>query len=113
VYEYFHSAFGEQIVADVRSLGLKLTQDRKAAPVGLSADVLKGKTVVVTGTLMRYKREEIEELIKSLGGKASGSVSKKTDFVVIGEKAGSKLEKARELGITTLSEDEFDTLIGK
>ena len=61
----------------------------------------------------KYGREEIEELIKSLGGKASGSVSKKTDYVVAGEKAGSKLDKARELGVAVLTEAEFDRLIGK
>ena len=60
-----------------------------------------------------YSREEIEELIKSLGGKASGSVSKKTDYIVAGENAGSKLAKAKELGVTILTEEEFDKLIRK
>jgi DNA ligase (NAD+) len=68
---------------------------------------------VVTGTLVKYQRDEIEALIKSLGGKASGSVSKKTDYVVAGEKAGSKLDKAKELGVPVLTEEEFDKLIGK
>jgi DNA ligase (NAD+) len=72
-----------------------------------------GKTFVVTGTLRQYQREEIEALIKSLGGKVSGSVSKKTDFVVAGEEAGSKLDKARELGVKVLSEEEFEGLRGK
>ncbi|TMQ34707.1 MAG: hypothetical protein E6K70_06220, partial [Planctomycetota bacterium] len=60
-----------------------------------------------------YSRDEIEDLIKTLGGKATGSVSKKTDYVVAGEKAGSKLDKAREFGVPVLSEDEFDKLIGR
>ena len=74
---------------------------------------LAGKTLVVTGTLKTYKRDEIEALIPRLGGRASGSVSKKTDYVVAGEEAGSKLEKAKELGIAVLTEEEFDRLIGK
>ncbi len=113
VYEFFHSAEGKKLVAEFRELGLKLTQPKKAAPKGLSGDVLAGKTLVVTGTLSRYSREAIEALIKQLGGKAVGSVSKKTDFVVAGEKAGSKLDKAKELGVKVLSEDEFDKMIGK
>jgi DNA ligase (NAD+) len=72
---------------------------------------LEGKTLVVTGTLVRFKRAEIKELILQHGGKASGSVSKKTDFVVAGEKAGSKLTKAQELGVKVLTEDDFAALI--
>ena len=64
-------------------------------------------------TLKNYERKEIEDLIKSLGGKASGSVSKKTDFLVAGAEAGSKLAKAQELGVKVLTEDEFDRMIGK
>ena len=70
------------------------------------------KTFVVTGTLEKMGRKEIEDLIASMGGRASGSVSKKTDYVVAGEKAGSKLEKAKELGVRILSESEFFELIG-
>ena len=69
--------------------------------------------MVVTGTLARYDRKGIEDLIKTLGGKATGSVSKKTDFLVVGTDAGSKLDKAKELGVKIYSEDEFDKLIGK
>jgi DNA ligase (NAD+) len=72
---------------------------------------LAGKTIVVTGTLTRFSREEIEKLIEREGGKASGSVSSKTSFVVAGEAAGSKLEKARTLGIEVMSEDDFVALM--
>ncbi|HTW94314.1 MAG TPA: BRCT domain-containing protein, partial [Tepidisphaeraceae bacterium] len=71
------------------------------------------QTVVVTGTLKHYSRGEIEELIVKLGGRASGSVSKKTSFVVAGEEAGSKLDKATELGVKVLTEDEFRKRIGE
>ena len=72
---------------------------------------LAGKSIVVTGTLTRFTREEIEKLIEREGGKASGSVSSKTAFVVAGEAAGSKLEKARSLGIDVISEDDFVTML--
>ena len=68
---------------------------------------------MVTGTLKNYERSEIENLIKEHGGKATGSVSKKTDYVIYGEKAGSKLDKAKELGVAVLTEEQFDALIGK
>ncbi len=67
----------------------------------------------MTGTLPHYSREEVEGVIKQLGGKATGSVSKKTSYVVAGEKAGSKLEKARALGVPVLSEEDFEKLIGR
>ncbi len=72
---------------------------------------LAGQTVVVTGTLNKYSRSEIEELIRQNGGKASSSVSSKTSFVLAGENAGSKLDKARSLGVKVISEDEFERLI--
>ena len=86
---------------------------REAAPPPAGAVSLAGKTIVVTGTLTRYGRDEIETLIRQLGGKPSGSVSKKTDFVLAGEKAGSKLDKAKALGVAVIDEDGFDKMIGK
>ena len=74
---------------------------------------ISGKTIVVTGTLEKLDRRQAEALIESLGGKASGSVSKKTDYVLAGESAGSKLTKARELGVRVLNEQEFFELIGE
>ena len=78
-----------------------------------TADTLTGKTFVLTGTLSSLGRKEAEEAIARLGGKANGSVSKKTSYVVAGEEAGSKLRKAQELGIPVLSEAEFLAMIGQ
>jgi DNA ligase (NAD+) len=111
IHEYFQSPLGRQLIAELRELGLKLTEEKRKAPAG-SAD-LTGKTVVVTGSLEHFQREEIEALIRKLGGKPSGSVSKKTDFLVAGDKAGSKLEKAKQLGVRVLTEAEFQAMIAK
>jgi DNA ligase (NAD+) len=108
IYTFFHSPAGRKLVADLRDAGVKMTEEVRK----VKGSPLTGKTVVVTGELVKYTRAEIESLIKSLGGKATGSVSKKTDYVVVGEKAGSKLDKARALGIRTLTEEEFEELIG-
>ena len=70
-----------------------------------------GKIVVVTGTMQKYSRSEIKSKLESLGAKVSGSVSKKTDYVIAGEEAGSKLTKAQELGVTVLTEDDFEKMI--
>ena len=78
---------------------------------GIVDEKLAGKTVVVTGTLPKLSRNEAKALIESHGGKAAGSVSKKTDYVLAGEAAGSKLTKAQELGIPVLSEAEFLALL--
>jgi len=107
IYNFFHGGPGEKVIADLRQLGLKMSQD-----VVVRGTQLAGKTIVVTGSLKKYKRDEIEGLIKQLGGQSAGSVSKKTSYVVAGEAAGSKLAKAQELNIPVLTEDEFDKLIG-
>nr|MBO2477747.1 DNA ligase (NAD(+)) LigA [Bacillota bacterium] len=72
---------------------------------------LAGKRIVVTGTLSRYTRREVEELIRRHGGEVSSSVSRNTDFVVAGENPGSKLEKARQLGVPVLTEEQLEELI--
>jgi DNA ligase (NAD+) len=112
IHKYFHMSAHRKIIEELRELGVKLTQDPKPKLRGGGA-VLSGKTLVVTGTLEKYSREEIEALIKEYGGKAAGSVSKKTDYLVAGEKAGSKLDKAKQLGVPVLSEKEFEKLIGR
>jgi DNA ligase (NAD+) len=111
VHNFFHSATGRKLVAEFHEIGLNLREPKKKAPPG--GLVLAGKTLVVTGTLQKYDRSGIEALIKALGGKASSSVSKKTDYLVAGDNAGSKLDKAKELGVPVLTEAEFDAMIGK
>jgi DNA ligase (NAD+) len=111
IHEYFQAQAGRQLIAEFRELQLKLTEEQRQRPAG-SSD-LTGKTFVVTGSLEKYEREEIEALIRQLGGKPSGSVSKKTDYVIAGAKAGGKLDKAKQLGVQVLSEAEFEKMVGK
>lgn len=108
VYDFLHSKAGEQALTDLTSVGVDMTAPQSAAA---RDGVFAGQTIVVTGTLTKYGREEIEELIARHGGRAASSVSKKTDFVVAGEKAGSKLAKAQELGVRVISEDDFEKLL--
>ncbi|WP_442481970.1 NAD-dependent DNA ligase LigA [Aeoliella sp. SH292] len=110
LYTFLHSDTGRSVIAELREAGVVL--DMPAAETSGSAGTsLAGKTLVVTGTLTKYSRSEIEELIVKHGGKASGSVSKSTDYLVAGEKAGSKLDKAQALGVPVISEDEFEALV--
>ncbi|MFI5110425.1 MAG: BRCT domain-containing protein, partial [Terriglobales bacterium] len=75
-------------------------------------DIFRGKTVVFTGTLAHYTRDEARLLVEFVGGKVVGSVSKKTDYVVAGAEAGSKLDKARELGVNVINEKGMEDLLG-
>jgi DNA ligase (NAD+) len=110
IHAWFAEPAHRKMIEELKSAGVNMTQ--AAAPQATAGGGLAGKTFVVTGTLKNYQREEIEELIRSLGGKAASSVSKKTDYVVAGDKAGSKLDKAKELGVPVISEEEFDKMIG-
>jgi DNA ligase (NAD+) len=111
VFDFLRSDAGRAVVDDLQQLGVMTDSLDHSSDTG-GEGPLSGKTFVVTGTLQRYTRDEIHGLIESLGGRASSSVSKKTDYVVSGEKAGSKLTKAQKLGVKVLSEDEFQTLVG-
>jgi DNA ligase (NAD+) len=98
------------LVAKLAAAGVNMTT-RQPDPVQAAPGPLAGKTFVLTGTLETMTREEAEAAIERLGGKVSGSVSRKTSYLVVGADAGSKLEKARELGVPALGESEFKTLI--
>jgi DNA ligase (NAD+) len=112
VHEFFSNAAGKRAVADLQAAGID-PQMEVVKPEEAAALPLAGKTIVVTGTLKSYSRESIQEAIQKNGGRASGSVSKKTDYVLAGEEAGSKLDKAKQLGIPVIDEAEFERLIGR
>ena len=103
LYEFFHEPHNLEILKEMEMLGLNMTVIKDED----SSNKLEGMTIVVTGTLPTLGRKEAEELIAKNGGKASGSVSKKTSLVLAGEAAGSKLTKANELGIRVINEAEF------
>jgi DNA ligase (NAD+) len=113
VHNFLHSKHGERAVQKLQKAGVDMTSPKRAPLTAATAGPLSGKTLVVTGTLEKYTREEIEALIEQHGGRAGSSISKKTDYLIAGEKAGSKLDKARKLGVATISEKEFDALIGQ
>ena len=104
---YFSVPANRQRIEKMKRLGV-----RPQFVAAATGSALAGKTVVVTGTLTRFSRDEIHRLIEREGGKPGGSVSSKTAYVVAGEAAGSKLEKAKSLGVPVLSEDEFLAMIG-
>jgi len=108
IHRFFHSDAGRKTVEELRDQGLNfgtpVVPSKNTAP---AMGPFAGKTLVVTGTLPTHSREEIHEMIHAAGGKPGSSVSSKTDFVIAGEKAGSKLEKAQQLGIEILTEEEF------
>lgn len=108
VYNAMQEPHRIRLIERLREHGVNMTYDN-----GKVADDLAGKTFVLTGTLPTMTRDQAKSLIESHGGKCSGSVSKKTTYVVAGEEAGSKLTKAQELGITILSEQELLELIGE
>ncbi|TFH01239.1 MAG: NAD-dependent DNA ligase LigA, partial [Candidatus Thorarchaeota archaeon] len=104
---YFSDTSARKTITELAEAGLSLI----AQEVAPSDQPFTGMTFVFTGTLTKWKREEASEIVENLGGKASSSVSAKTTYVVAGPSAGSKLEKANQLGVTVLTEDEFATLI--
>lgn len=107
IIEFFKEERTLKVINELLSLGVNPHYEKKE----VLESTFMGKTVVVTGTLENYSRTSIKEKLESLGAKVSGSVSKKTDFVIAGEAAGSKYDKAKSLGVTILSEEEFENMI--
>ncbi|MCD8355437.1 MAG: NAD-dependent DNA ligase LigA [Clostridia bacterium] len=106
IVEWREQEQSKHLIARLREIGVNFNGEQT-----VKSDKLAGKTIVLTGTLSLFTRKQATEIIERLGGRASGSVSKKTSFVVAGENAGSKLKKANDLGIPVLTEQEFQDLI--
>jgi len=107
IAEFFSVSANQNLVARLREAGLTLSGEKRQRGTKLA-----GKTFVLTGTLAKYTRDEAKKMIEDAGGKVTGSVSKKTDYVVAGTDAGSKLDKAKELGVTVIEEKELEELAG-
>jgi DNA ligase (NAD+) len=107
IVEFFGDEHNRKLVSDLRKAGLTFTGQKKEKGTKLA-----GKTFVLTGTLERHTRDEAKKMIEDAGGRVSGSVSRKTDYVVAGSDAGSKLDKARELGVSVIGEAELEGLVG-
>jgi len=109
INEYFHSPEARRLLAKLRKAGFSFD----AVSELVRGDALAGKTFVLTGSLQALSRDEAERAIVALGGRATSSVSKNTDYVVVGDNPGSKYDKARQLGVKTVTEQEFLRLIGQ
>lgn len=108
VYEFFHQEQMKDLIQRLKRAGVNMESGEDDEMID---ERFAGKTFVLTGTLEKYSRDEAKKIIESFGGKASSSVSKKTSYVLAGEEAGSKLTKAQNLGITIITEDEFENMI--
>ena len=108
VHSFCHSEHGVAILKDLESVGVSTSE---SVPTENMDSAIAGKTIVVTGTLQQLTRDRVKALIEEMGGRASSSVSKKTDFLLAGDKAGSKLAKAKALGVQILSEDDFQKFV--
>jgi len=106
IYEFFRNEQNIKLLEELKSLGVE-----PAPPIQNTTDEFKGLTFVLTGTLQNMTRDEASEIIKQMGGKTSSSVSKNTSYVVVGENAGSKLDKAQKLGVIILTEEDFLNMI--
>ncbi len=107
VHGYLHRGCDRGIISRLREVGVSMASNE---PKPTKGGALAGKTLVVTGTLRRHTRLEMQALIESYGGRAAASVSKNTSYLIAGEKAGSKLAKAEKLGVEVLSEEDFEKM---
>lgn len=109
VYKFFRDQKNVDLIKKLRSAGLKFEIEKRKDQI--INQRISGKIFVLTGTLSKYKRDDAAKIIEDLGGRVSSSVSKKTDYVLAGEEAGSKLEKAKQLGVKVIDENEFETML--
>jgi DNA ligase (NAD+) len=110
IAHFFHEPHNKTVIARLRVAGVHWTDIRRPSADNLA---LSGKSFVITGTLSGMSRDEAKALLEEQGARVAGSVSKKTDYVIVGENPGSKATKAEELGVTMLDEAAFLKLIGK
>jgi len=106
VSAFFKDKKNIELIVNLKDAGLQFESEKNKDP-GKINDQFNNKTFVLTGTLENFKRDEAQKIIEDLGGRVSSSVSKKTDYVLAGTDAGSKLEKAKSLGVTIINENEF------
>ncbi len=111
VARFFAEPHNREVIGELRAAGVRWTEGEPARAA--NAGPFAGKIVVLTGTLSSMSRDEAKERVEAAGGKVTGSVSKKTDFVVAGAEAGSKLDRARELGVEVLDEARFRAMLDK
>lgn len=107
ICEFFEQEQSKELIEKLKSAGVNMKNQEDEQ----TDERFAGKTFVLTGTLEKYTRDEASEIIEKYGGKTSGSVSKKTAYVLAGEDAGSKLTKAQELGVTIITEAEFEAML--
>ena len=107
IYNFFREEQTIDLINKLKEYGVNMVAEQEEE----SDNRFEGQTFVLTGTLEKYSRDEASEIIEKLGGKTSGTVSKKTTYVLAGEAAGSKLTKAQELGIRVITEQEFEEMI--
>jgi len=108
IVEFFQASANRKLVERLREAGLTFSGKKRERGTKLA-----GKTFVLTGTLARFTRDQAKQMIEEAGGRVSGSVSKKTDYVVAGTDAGSKLDRAKELGVSVIDEEEMEKLLGR
>jgi DNA ligase (NAD+) len=108
---FFEQPRNRELVRRLAGAGVTMSATREERAGPGAASPFAGKTVVLTGTLPGRTRDEAKEIVERLGGKVAGSVSRKTDLVVSGDEAGTKLDRARELGIAVIGPDEFERMI--
>ena len=111
IIKWFDDSNNQTLIKELKAIGFSLKENLDSNYNSNQSNIFHGKVFVLTGTLDSLTRDEAKELIESAGGKVSSSISKKTDFLLSGEKAGSKLKKAEELGVKIINETEFKLLL--
>ena len=111
IVKWFGDSNNQTLIKELKAIGFSLKESLDSNYNSNQSNVFDGKSFVLTGTLDSLTRDQAKELIESAGGKVSSSISKKTDFLVSGEKAGSKLNKAQELGVKIINENELKLLL--